>query len=136
MRVSNRERPTQTIAALLREALEQRNWSYSDLSKRSGVPVATISTHVTGEYVPRPPALRKYANALGLPEQYLMVLAGHATQSPTAPPPDLQAIYDLLGGVWASTTPTERELFWQMARTLADQKRKAAQADGEEQNVG
>ncbi len=121
-----------TITAILTAALDERHWSYRDLAERAGLSPATVGFHVLGQKNPEPTSIRKYARALGLPEQYLLIAAGHATQSRMDTPPDLQAVFDLLRGVWRSMTPTERQMIWAMARTLADQKGDAADADGEQ----
>ncbi len=89
-----------TITGILTRALEERNWSYRELAERAGLSTATVGTHVLGQKVPGPASLRKYARALGLPANRLLIIAGHAEPSRDSRPLELDALHERLDEVW------------------------------------
>ena len=61
----------------LREARERRLLTQTELSKLSGVMVATISRIETGQQQPRIPTVRKLARALDVRPEELIVWDAH-----------------------------------------------------------
>ena len=60
------------IAERLKSALEIRNISQSELSRKTGIGKSSISTYLTGEYEPKQKNIYKMALALNVNEAWLM----------------------------------------------------------------
>ena len=60
------------IAERLKTALEIRDISQSELSRKTGIGKSSISTYLTGEYEPKQKNIYKMALALNVNEAWLM----------------------------------------------------------------
>ncbi len=81
------------VAAALRERLDERGMTMTDLAARSGVSLTTVRelVHVLNTRRRQPRTLASLSTALGWPDDHLgTVLRGRIT--PTPPPNDLAAI--------------------------------------------
>lgn len=56
----------------LKEALEMRGWTASELAKRSGINKGTISHYLKGEFVPKQSRIGALASALGVSPAWLL----------------------------------------------------------------
>lgn len=90
----------QAISTILQAALRDRYWSYAELAKRAGVAVGTVGNHVNGNNLAEPATLSKYALALGLPVNELLVRAGHAERPVGDKPLELVAMVEKLERVY------------------------------------
>jgi transcriptional regulator with XRE-family HTH domain len=113
---SQRLEAKKRVAQVLTKALDDRGWSYRELAEAAGVSPASVGFHVTGRYLAKPETLRKYARALDLSEDYLLVIAGHRTERRKDRPPELQAVVDLLDEDWEHYSEDRRALLRDLIR--------------------
>lgn len=73
------------FGAYVKEQMDARGWSQTDLESRSGVPDATISRIINLGRRPQPSNVIKFAKAFGDPPERLMVLAGYPMGDPVEP---------------------------------------------------
>jgi transcriptional regulator with XRE-family HTH domain len=57
--------------------LNKRGWPFRELARRTGISAQSIMRYANGERTPVPESCRKIADALGVPYQKVMMLAGH-----------------------------------------------------------
>ena len=119
------------IAERLKNALEIRDISQSELSRKTGIGKSSISTYLTGEYEPKQKNIYKMALALNVNEAWLMgadvpmerqdTAASHI-QNPTAaniPPLPAMKEWQVLGAT-ACGKPLHRELLDETILAPAD----------------
>jgi transcriptional regulator with XRE-family HTH domain len=68
---------SQQYADWLKEELRRRNWSQSELGRRSGILPSVISRWLRCEWGPDASSALKVANALGVDVDFVLELAGH-----------------------------------------------------------
>lgn len=86
------------LAGFIQGWLRDHGLSQLALAQRAGIPHSTISVLFSRHIVPRPPTLRRLAEAMGVPVGQLLVLAGHLSQSEYEEPigkAELARLYDV-----------------------------------------
>lgn len=73
------------IGAYIKEQMDARGWSQTDLSIKSGVPDATISRIINKGRRPNPVNIAKLAKAFESDVGELMILAGYPMGQPASP---------------------------------------------------
>lgn len=81
--MSAKEEP---IASYLREAIDRRGITASQLSAYIDVSHVTVGRWIKGEDVPSPENCRKLARYFHIPEDRLLSIAGHRSEAAEAPP--------------------------------------------------
>ncbi len=108
--MANQVEQKETISEVIRRELQRRHWSYRVLAEAAGISPAAVGQHVLGRSIPEPSTLKRYAEALGLPFQYLMVIAGHQEPPKENRPADLQIAIETLDSIWSDLPPEVRKL--------------------------
>lgn len=104
------------LGEYLLKQLSGRGWSPADLARAADVRQSTVSRNLSGDRHPSPETLRRYATALEVSEDYLMVLGGYRTERRRDRSPELQAVVDALDEEWDSYSEERRDLLRQLVR--------------------
>ena len=68
------EKPVSTIAERLKQALELRNMTAAELSRRTNITTASISHYINGRYTPKQDKIYQLSQALNVNPSWLMGL--------------------------------------------------------------
>lgn len=80
--------PATVFSEWLTDAIYSRRWGPSDLARHTGVSATAVQKWLSGESRPYPKTCYAIAEALGIPVQEVLDLAGYKTK-PVVIPPDL-----------------------------------------------
>lgn len=109
------------FADWLRNQLEQRGWTQSELSRRSGVSPAQITRVLSGERGLGEKSISALAKALNLPVETVFRAAGLLPPPPSNEPPTLAEWIE----IFMQADEKTREDLLNYAQYRADQERKA-----------
>jgi transcriptional regulator with XRE-family HTH domain len=112
------------FASWLQAQLNQRDWTQTDLAKRSGISSGRISDYVRAVRIPGPINLRKIADALAIDPERVYEAAGFFSREPEFPP-DESIEEEMIGLIrQVDWTPELAEPILIQLRLLRDRRRR------------